>query len=430
MVSHSPFHLCCTDLHLRFGLTPFAVRPYWTYHQDNQSWTGYTPRIFDAIANEMGFSYTIVGLGDGAPDLWLDFTSYADLFWKAQHFEFTVPVVETSYRALVLRTEHRAGLFQLFDPFTPGLWLAVLGCILLFGVGLMFLHLVAPSGVPYRQRLSVDAFFRTMYHMFVAAMGGDDYEWVTWPLRVLRIAVLFFCLIILSTYTANLAAFFTRSEFKIWGPRDIAELRNARACLTEENPAIGAFVKDTVGFPGNSTEAYEEAKDWCHALLQEKKVDVWLELQATIHTYWLEHCADTNIVDSISILPTYAGIFAHKNHSLVVQKMNSVINHFKATPAYGAILRDEWGTGQRCDDRKVASVTSQVSLESMSGFFIIVGALTGLALLTALAQAAWHRASPKKKDADVEPDHASDHTMTEGEMLRKLLSMVASIQRR
>jgi hypothetical protein len=63
---------------------------------------------------------------------------------------------------------------------------------------------------------------KALYHAFAGLLGGEDYEWMTWPARILRLGVLFFCLIINSTYTANLASFFTKQGFTIHGPKGMA----------------------------------------------------------------------------------------------------------------------------------------------------------------------------------------------------------------
>lgn len=57
------------------------------------------------------------------------------------------------------------------------------------------------------------------YHTFAAYLQGDDYEWVSGPERLLRLGLLFLVLISISTYTANLAAFFTAPNVVIHGPK-------------------------------------------------------------------------------------------------------------------------------------------------------------------------------------------------------------------
>ena len=59
--------------------------------------------------------------------------------------------------------------------------------------------------------------------MRIVSMGGlfiqgDDYEWVSVPERLLRLGLLSFVLISVSTYTANLAGFLLAPNFVIYGP--------------------------------------------------------------------------------------------------------------------------------------------------------------------------------------------------------------------
>ena len=79
-------------------------------------------------------------------------------------------------------------------------------------------------------------------------LGGEEREAVTWPERVLRVAFLFFVLLNTSTYTANLAAFFTKSGVTLHGPKDMQELSRARACgvWDEDTKYFGPYVGETV----------------------------------------------------------------------------------------------------------------------------------------------------------------------------------------
>ena len=51
---------------------------------------------------------------------------------------------------------------------------------------------------------------KLLYHALAIQVGGEDYEWLTSPGRLLRIGLLFFSLVLSNTYVANLAAFFSR----------------------------------------------------------------------------------------------------------------------------------------------------------------------------------------------------------------------------
>ena len=44
-------------------------------------------------------------------------------------------------------------------------------------------------------------FVKSVYHMLGALLGGEDYEWLTWPLRIMRVGLLLVVLIVQATYT-------------------------------------------------------------------------------------------------------------------------------------------------------------------------------------------------------------------------------------
>lgn len=67
---------------------------------------------------------------------------------------------------------------------------------------------------------------------------GEDYEFPTWPSRMFRLGMLFFVVIITSTYTANLASFFTKSSIAFHGPLDMADLQSARVPPTPPHAPI------------------------------------------------------------------------------------------------------------------------------------------------------------------------------------------------
>ena len=70
-----------------------------------------------------------------------------------------------------------------------------------------------------------------LYHSAVLLLAGDDLEWRGAPARTFRIGFLFLALVTTATYTANLAAFLTRPNLQIHGPRNMEELRSAVACV-------------------------------------------------------------------------------------------------------------------------------------------------------------------------------------------------------
>ena len=77
-------------------------------------------------------------------------------------------------------------------------------------------------------------------------MACKQYEWMTWPGRILRIGLLFFVLVMTATYTANLAAFFTQPTYQIIGPQDMDSLGSTTVLVLDnlEAQSVKGFVKD------------------------------------------------------------------------------------------------------------------------------------------------------------------------------------------
>ena len=125
--------------------------------------------------------------------------------------------------------------------------------------------------------------------------GGEECEWKTAPEKILRLGFLFFSLILVSTYTANLVAFFTEPAFELQGPRTYDELQNATLCAAFATDrgipgeAVGNVIvpDDDENFlaslpPSGSGIDYTAREAYCHKAVVDGKVDGWF-YQETLH---------------------------------------------------------------------------------------------------------------------------------------------------
>jgi hypothetical protein len=116
-----------------------------------------------------------------------------------------------------------------------------------------------------------------VYHALAMLLGGEEYEWQSASSKLLRLGTLFLVLILGSTYTANLAAFFTRPAYVIHGPKTLADLRDAHVCIPYDawSYSVSPFVKSVVVPPYSESNTMEENGQFCHNLLKERKADAW-----------------------------------------------------------------------------------------------------------------------------------------------------------
>ena len=279
-------------------------------------------------------------------------------------------------------------------------------------------------------------------------LGGEEREAVTWPERVLRVAFLFFVLLNTSTYTANLAAFFTSSGVTLHGPKDMQELSRARACgvWDEDTKYFGPYVGETVnsgvsylGANVNFEELTKEGFGVCLDKLKEKAegrgpgADIIVVEYAMAQAYLLETpgaCSNLSLAGDIRFGSGWTFVFPLRAGDTRLQnRLNEALYHIHNFPQLGqTVLNDEFKMGQSCSDREIEdSGTAPVGLKSQSGIFIIVGALSGLAVLLEVLAGLRHRLSERSRQAKATTgayEHDAERERTDHEMLVHLLSQV------
>jgi len=111
---------------------------------------------------------------------------------------------------------------KLFSPFTASLWLTIVGVTFIVGITSEFLG----SGVRSRTNFGVQA-IRSVYRSSMQMLRGTDSpKTKSFANKPLEIAWAFFILIVVSTYTANLAAFLSQK-------REIYNISSINECLAK-----------------------------------------------------------------------------------------------------------------------------------------------------------------------------------------------------
>jgi len=437
--SHSTAHRCCLGDHLKIALPDQSQKPYWEYVPTRTpKWSGYLTLMIDALANEMGFTYEFeeavygeqgepVNLLYGDAQLFLSVVSNPELYHPdvTQWIQFTVPFLNDFNTALVYKEVTAPSIWRLFDPFTGGLWLATILCVVFSSLLMVMLSAltIQDGQMTGRDALTPRSIIMSLYHATAALTGGEDYEWLSGPSRLFRLGLLFLILILTATYTANLAAFFTKPQVKVYGPKDLTELRTARPCITIEDMGqflhlyTGSFIKPTA-----EDYAQNNVLKFCHDALREKRADVWIAPFTMLNSYLLDHCSDLQLVPSIDILPTRVAFAVASNNSGIKDFMNVAITHWGQMPESLMLLQESFGIGRSCSSTNTVDDTTPIDVPGMGGLFVVFAIVAAAAVVCALIELACHKF---RKTEDV----IMDHTATEGEMLRYLVEEMKSLRK-
>mmetsp|Transcript_28763 Transcript_28763/g.45119 ORF Transcript_28763/g.45119 Transcript_28763/m.45119 type:complete len:592 (+) Transcript_28763:165-1940(+) len=133
---------------------------------------------------------------------------------RSNFVHFTLPFFDTGYVTVVQRPVAKAyNPWAFFDPFEGGLWAALVGEIIV--VGLFFALLEAPWLTAEEESDLVDghvgSFFDAAYLSFSALTCTLDKGPKSWGGKLVMLGHGWFMLIIIASYTANLATFLTTS---------------------------------------------------------------------------------------------------------------------------------------------------------------------------------------------------------------------------
>lgn len=405
--------------HVTVGMPVASYPPLFSYNTSATpgSWGGYLPKLLRLVEQELrevvfdmvpipvpvGVTDNLQQVVSGNVDMTIASLHQSTLLaFNTSELVFTSSIKETTYSGLVDRRRTPPSLFTLFDPLQPGLWGVIVASILLTAVVMVLVDAIFPVRAMSTSARSClrehgAALLRTTYHAWAAMLGGEDHEWPTAPARILRLGLLFTVLIVNATYTANLAAFFTRPTFVLGGPTTLSELSSATACTVVEQPAA-AFVTPHVGAvitpPPTFPLDLEQRMAWCHSELRRGTANILLFDRPVLLSYLLSHggkghCDTLADASWVSVVPDIWVFAVRGVDADFGARVSAALATVKNTPEFVGLQRDFFHFGRVCSDSSVGG-TERVGLESMAGLFVIAAALMAIAIATAIMQRLVH----------------------------------------
>eukprot|EP01006_Ploeotia_vitrea_P056425 TRINITY_DN68099_c2_g2_i3.p1 TRINITY_DN68099_c2_g2~~TRINITY_DN68099_c2_g2_i3.p1 ORF type:complete len:604 (-),score=19.11 TRINITY_DN68099_c2_g2_i3:1281-3092(-) len=262
------FYSVLNKEHLKVHFVADDARPFvWRDPTATDGLTGYGYELFQMIKTELDFTYdrvdTLPSTGDEVEpwDDCIEAMSHSEVdicccnFWDTADrrlvADFTVPILANHWQLVtIVETESKNSLVgaweHMFKPFSGGMWGMIVVGVLVVCLLLMWMEWNrSPDFEPAKDGKEGTAsaigrhFFHSMYMAFVSVFGAAPVQQATTAgAKIVIMGFGMFILVLVSSYTANLAAFLTVSQTSV-GVAGITDMeRENRILCVPESPIV------------------------------------------------------------------------------------------------------------------------------------------------------------------------------------------------
>uniref|UniRef100_A0A674BIC2 Glutamate receptor n=1 Tax=Salmo trutta TaxID=8032 RepID=A0A674BIC2_SALTR len=209
-----------------------------------KKYQGYSIDVLDSLSNYLGFKYEIYVAPDHkygsqqSDGVWNGLmgelvAKRADVGLSAltitpereSAVDFTTRYMDYSVGVLLRKAERTVDMFACLAPFDLSLWACIAGTVLLVGILVYLLNWLNPPRLPMGA-VSSTTFYNSMWFVYGSfVQQGGEVPYTTLATRMMMGVWWLFALIVISSYTANLAAFLTitRIENSIQSLQDLSK---------------------------------------------------------------------------------------------------------------------------------------------------------------------------------------------------------------
>ncbi|XP_065846803.1 glutamate receptor ionotropic, kainate 2-like isoform X2 [Oscarella lobularis] len=427
--NHTEFPSCTPvkgpPYHFKIGI--IQEEPFLFTNVVNGSYDGLIVDLLNQLGDTMDFTYELVEIADGR---YGTFTEYDDgspttanglvsdvanckvdigaaamaiTADREKYIDFTKPWMDYGLTLLGPKPHPvDPSLLSFSDPFTPRTWLAILALLLVMTVLLPILQYVAPKELQNEDQETrvlpsfVDKLYNSFWFFFTTAMQqGPDGAFFL-PGKLLYGAWYFFILIIVSSYTANLAAFLTL--------QNIPTTINSVDDLAAQTEILYGTVKDSAVeafFFASDVDVYHKMSK--HMQIERDRAMVENSSYGIDRARDWETFGDYVFIWDSPVLEYFAGLqpctariigrtFYKKGYGIAMPKGMPYHDDFTLEilnlRENGWIAKEsvKWLTTTDCPSSVVISETDSITVRQLAGVFLISGAFICTAILAAIVQ--------------------------------------------
>lgn len=324
--------------------------------------------------------------------------------------DFSVPFMYYTEEMLLKKTssENREiDYLQFMNPFQNNVWFATLASLVIISIALFIINYFSPYGYKDENGQGTSeefSFFNSVWFALACMLQqGADNQPRSLSGRILTGCYWFCILIWVSTYTANLAAFFT--------------VKNAQSPINNLEDILHSSFKVSVIESGSTHEFFKTSQIETHR-------KIWHRIQAgnglvkstRQAVQWVRERGEALFIYDGPIvrhaanqppcdLMTVPGLSTAKGLGLAFQSNDPTVKDFSL-----AILklhentfleqrkREWWDHANTCPKEKDTTLSrKQIDLSSMLGVYVVMGVGMLIAFMTLIGEIFWKRREKKKK---------------------------------
>ena len=353
--------------------------------------SGYVPDLIDLLVDRLDFNPEIIivpgnhtynslvdGVVNGIYDIVIaDVTVTAS---RTERVSFSNSIFDNSLRVIIRkRTITKTSLTAFLSPLSVQLWMVLL-LVMVFAGLLIYVFERQHSQVLQNQTL-FGSIAMSIYYSFENIVGyGASFTVKTSAGRLVTVALYTLSIVIIATYTANLASNLTlmRTEDIVTGVDDI---KNGKVLLSRvgimPNSSIEAYyLREISGGMKNYYPLYE-ANDIFRKLLSD-------DIDAAIMDSGILEYATSNIYCNLTLVgvgvdESVFGIVMPKNW-LYARTFDYTILSLRESGQLDT-LKSKWFRGTMCSSSNTVVVVTATTIESLSGLFMIFGIILFVAIV-------------------------------------------------
>lgn len=374
---------------------PFVIHK--TFPDGTESFSGLSLELWNRVAEALLVDYELSSISATAPsnsmvDAVVNGTVDLALSWttitaeRVRRVSFSQPYYYLGLRFLVRADSVKVELSSLARPFSSALWLLVAASVVVFAVLLHWFEGDDSEDADFRGAASLpSAFVNAIYHAGLTLVQDREYAPVTVEGRVITFGYVFFALIIVSSYAAELFSFLTFSKTELV-VSSLADLRNNKVPLSrvgiETGGSVQSYIEEEIlgCFPNcpRPPKAYATciSSKECYDKLESREVQVVVN-DAPVLEYRAQTDCDVRVVGEPFYDQGY-GIMQRSDPDLVlVDGISNAILRLQED-GYLQQLDTRWFGRSACPSA-TGEDDNRLGVGSLSSIFIFMGVVFVLA---------------------------------------------------